>query len=148
MGDNAKTKPKPGPFGETTKALINYLLENGPQTRAALERLPFWGGVRSRIPKLIEQGRLVKVSLVNDDESLSSRNILIGYRATGLNVEPIRRTSRYSEDAKEARRISRNAVRDARRTERRIKAAIEFLVGHGYSVERNHESAAPQKELP
>lgn len=114
-------------YGDTTKQFIQFLIDNGPQTAKQLEAHTFFGGVRSRIPKLIEQGRVEKVEVANPLTYAHSRAATIAYKAT-VNAcpEPVQRAGRGKETY--AERVRRE------KKERAVDRAIKLLKQQGYTV--------------
>jgi len=66
--------------GETTKSFLLYLKENGPKTAKQLEKMTFWGGVRSRVGVLIKQGRIEKVKVANPISEHHSRSVAVAFK--------------------------------------------------------------------
>lgn len=115
--------------GETTRKFLLHLIENGPQTTQQLKKMPFWGGVRTRIPQLIKQGRVVRIKIANPDtDERFTRIIATAYKfVDGASVEPLKPKKRTSGETKTDRE-----KREKR--ERAIAKAIRLLESHGYSV--------------
>lgn len=117
--------------GDTTKTFLEYLRENGPQTRKQLEKLPFWGGVRSRVCQIIKQGRIEKILIANHlSEKKHARCAVVAYKfvegsttGTLYKGNPGRKTE---ETYKE--RMARE------RKERAIYNAIKLLENQGYKI--------------
>jgi hypothetical protein len=76
VGKNTVADRGPDQRG-ATEQLLKFLLDNGTQSVRELEQQPFWGGVRSRVPKLMEQGRLIRVDLPNPHSGGHGQRIVV-----------------------------------------------------------------------
>lgn len=116
-------------YGETTARFIRFLKENGPQTHRQLSQQSFWGGIRSRIPQLISQGRVEKVTVANPYSSLHSRAAVIAYKVVpGATEKPMTcRGRRVEVTYKERILLEKKA--------RAVARAIILLNEQGYTVQ-------------
>ena len=119
-------------YGETTKQFLTYLIENGPTSAKKLSKEPFWGGVKTRIPALIKQGRVQKIDVANDDLSLSNRFVLSGYKAL-CSIDDVGPVS----GNRSGNPLPKNYHRDRARLSKKIDDAIAVLSDNGYSVVKN-----------
>jgi hypothetical protein len=60
-----------------TEQLLEFLRTNGPQASRELALQPFWGGVRTRIPVLVKQGRLIPVDVANPDSGRRGQRVVV-----------------------------------------------------------------------
>lgn len=112
-------------YGDTTAKFIAYLKKHGPQTVKQLEGQLFWGGVRSRVNVLINQGRVIKIEVANP---LTGRAVVKAYKAADSAEEGPMKRERRAVGETYAERVRRE------RKERAVTMAIALLEKQGYEI--------------